>query len=428
MRITVEGQSAQRILMLSLAVGFVLATVWIVKRYFADRAGHTLTISSLQRASRLDPGNSQYRVQLGRLYQYSITDPRPKEAIQQFQTAIRDNPYDPQAWINLAATHEFQGDTSQAEKDLRHASALAPNLPVYQWTIGNYFLLHGNTEEAFRHLKVVLAGSRQYDQTVFTVAWKSSGNAGQILQELIPHDLPAEFSYLNYLIAQQRFPDAQPLWKRIAASPDKFDPHQASGYIDTLIKTGQAGPAYEAWIDLQAKGLIRTPPAGPQRNFVTNGNFEDPLLNMGFGWRIVDVPGVYAGLDTATFHSPGHSLIVQFSGKQNLNYHQIYQFVKVSPNHAYQLNAFMKTQDITSDSGPRLEVVDAYDPRALDKFTDPMTGSSGGWNPLSLNFKTGPQTQLLLVMLVRPPSKADDDTAVTGKAWLDDVQITSAAE
>ena len=428
MRITVAGRSAQTILMLSLAVGFVLSTVWITKTYFADRAGHTLTIPSLQMASRLNPANSQYHVQLGRLYQYSITNPRPKEAIQQFQSAIRSNPYDPQAWINLAAAHEFQGDTSRAEEDLRNASALAPNLPIYQWTIGNYFLLHGNTGEAFRHLKVVLAGSRQYDPTIFNIAWKSSGNAGQILQELIPHDLPAEFSYLNYLVAQQRFPDAQAVWKRIAASPGKFDPHQAADYIDSLIKTHQAGPAYEAWTDLQAKGLIRTPPGGPGRNFVTNGNFEDPLLNMGFGWRIVNVPGVYAGLDTATFHSPGHSLSIQFYGDHNMNYHQLYQFVKVSPNHAYQLNAFMKTQDITSDSGPRLEAVDAYDPRALDELTPGMTGSSGGWNPVSMAFKTGPQTQLLLVMLVRPPSKAGEDTAITGRVWLDDVHLTSAPE
>jgi Tetratricopeptide repeat len=428
MQITVEGRSAQRYLMLCLIAGFLLAAVWIAKTYFADRAGHTLAIGSLLRASRLNPGNATYHIQLGRLYQYSITNPRPQEAIQQFQDAIKDNSYDPRAWINLAAAYEFQGDTSKAEEDLRRASALAPNLPIYQWTIGNYFLLHGNTQEAFRHLKVVLAGSRDYDQTVFSVAWKASGDGSRILQELIPHDLPAEFSYLRYLVGQQRFPDAHAVWKRIVDSPDTFDPHDASDYIDALIKTRQPVPAYQAWTDVQARGLIRTSPGGPGQNLITNGNFEDPLLNMGFGWRILDVPDVYAGPDTATFHSPGHSLSVQFTGKQNLNYHQVFQFVKVSPNHEYQLNAFMKTQDITSDSGPRLEIVDAYDPRALDELTPGMTGSSGGWNPLNLDFKTGPKTQLLIVALVRLPSKASEDTEITGRVWLDDVQVTSAVE
>lgn len=428
MQIRVETQIGQRYLIIALFVVFLLSAAWIIKTYFADRAGHTLSIPSLQLASRLNPGNSTYHVQLGRLYQYSITNPRPKDAIQQFEEAVKVNPYDPQAWINLAAAHEFEGDTSKAEKDLQRASILAPNLPLYQWTIGNYYLLHGNIDEAFRHLKVVLAGSREYDRTVFNVAWKASGNAGQILHDLIPDNLPAEFSYLNYLVADQRFPEAEAVWKRIAQNPETFDPHEASGYIDTLIKTGRADAAYQAWTDLQAKGLVRTLPAGPNVNLVTNGNFEDPLINMGFGWRIQDVPGVYAGPDTATFHSPGHSLSVQFSGNQNLNYHQIFQFVKVSPNHSYELDAFMKTQDIASASGPRLEVIDAYDSRALDIFTPGMTGTSGGWNPLDLQFKTGPKTQLLLLALVRPPSKAEDDAAITGKVWLDDVQITSATD
>ncbi|MEJ2009825.1 MAG: hypothetical protein P8Z30_17000, partial [Acidobacteriota bacterium] len=278
------------------------------------------------------------------------------------------------------------------------------------------------------HLKRVLAGSREYDHTVFKVAWKASSNSSQILAELIPHDLPAEFSYLDYLVARQRFSEARPVWQRIAASSENFDPRKAAGYIDTLIRAQKAGAAYQVWTDLQAKGLVPTPPGGPNLNLVTNGNFEAPLLNMGFGWRIQDLRGVYAGMDTATFHSPGHSLSVQFSGKQNLNYHQVFQFVKVQPHHAYQLDAFMKTQDITSNSGPRLEVVDAYNPGALTLLTPDMTGTSGGWNPVVLNFKTGPKTQLLLVALVRQPSKAEDDTAITGKFWLDDVQISSTTE
>jgi len=428
MQIRLENPRSQNAIIMSLIVGFALATAWIAKSYIADKAGHTLTIPSLRLASRMDPGNSTYHVQLGRLYQYSINNPMPDKAIQQFQEAIKANPYDPQAWINLAAAYEFQGDTAKAEEYLRHASALAPNLPLYQWTIGNYFLLHENIGEAFRHLKVVLAGSRQYDSTVFNEAWKASGNGPQILKELIPNELPAEFSYMNYLTMHQGFADAEAVWQRIKASPNSFDPHEAAGYIDTLIKTGHADAAWQAWSDLQAKGLVPSPPGGVDQNLVTNGDFEDPLLNMGFGWRIQNVPGVYAGLDTATFHSPGHSLTVQFSGNQNLDYHGVFQFVKVLPNHEYQLDAFMKTQDITSDSGPRLEVTDAYDTRALDKSTPGMTGTSGGWNPLNLDFKTGPKTQIIVLMLVRHPSSAYDDTGITGTVWLDDVKITSATQ
>ncbi|MCL5006175.1 MAG: hypothetical protein M1404_06540 [Acidobacteria bacterium] len=420
---TLRSRFAQLSLIIPLMVAFLVATVWIARTYIANHLSYTITVHNLQLATELDSGNANYHIQLGRLYQYSVTNARAQQAIEQFRTAAELDPYDPQAWLNLAAALEFEGQTSRAESYLRHASALAPHLPIYQWTIGNYFLLHGNTQEAFRHLKVVLAGSRQYDQTVFNVAWKASGDASQILQELIPHNLPAEFSYLNYLASLQKFPDANAVWKRIASSPQRFDPQQAGAYIDTLLRAQHPAQAYQVWSDLEARGLIRNPANGDMPNLITNGDFEDNLLMMGFDWRIIPVEGVYAGLDTSTFHSPGHSLAVTFSGKQNLDYRQIYQFVKVSPNHAYHLQAFMKTEGITTDSGPRLEVRDAYNPAALDKFSPDMTGTSEGWNPLTLDFKTGPKTNLIIVTLARLPSEKLDNQ-VAGRVWLDDVVLT----
>ena len=420
---TLRSRFAQRSLIFFLITVFLLATAWIGKTYFANRLSHTLTIHNLRLASQYDPGNSAYHVQLGRLYQYSVTNARPKQAIEQFRHAVELDPYDPQAWLNLAAALEFEGQTSQAEEYLNHASTLAPNLPIYQWTIGNYFLLHGNTQEAFRHLKVVLAGSREYDQTVFTVAWKASGDANQILQELIPNDLAAEFSYLDYLTSLQKFPEAAAVWQRIADSPKNFDPHQTAAYIDALLRAQHPGKAYQVWSNLESRGLIRKPTNENGPDLITNGDFEDNLSQMGFGWRIIPMGGVYAGLDTSTFHSPGHSLAVQFSGKQNLDYRQIYQFVKVSPNRNYHLQAFMKTEGITTDSGPRLEVRDAYNPPALDKFSEDATGTSEGWNPVNLNFETGPKTDLIIVALARLPSKKIDNQ-IAGRVWLDDVVLT----
>lgn len=424
MQITLKSRLAQRSLIGFLIVLFLLVTVWVAKSYVAFRISHTITIHNFLRAAKLDPGDAAYHIQLGRQYQYSLTHSRPEQAVEQFRRAVELNPYNPQGWVNLAAAMEFEGKTSEAETYLNNASTLAPNLPVYQWTIGNYFLLHENTREAFRHLKVVLAGSRKYDQTVFNVAWKASGDAHQILQDLIPDEPEAEFSYLDYLASLQKFPAAAAVWQRISNQGENFKAHQAAAYMDALIRARHPAKAYQVWTDLESRGLIRKTSSGNKPNLITNGDFEDNLSQMGFGWRIIPTGGVYAGLDTSTFHSPGHSLAVQFSGKQNLNYRQIYQFVKVSPNQSYHLQAFMKAQGITTDSGPRLEVRDAYNPSALDKFSPDETGTSGGWDPLNLDFKTGPKTDLVVVALARLPSKKIDNK-IAGRIWLDDVALTS---
>jgi hypothetical protein len=85
----------------------------------------------------------------------------------------------------------------------------------------------------------------------------------------------------------------------------------------------------------------------------------------------------------------------------------------------------MKTDGITTDSGPRLEVYDAYNPAALDKFTDDLTGSTEGWTPFLLDFTAGPKTELIVMRVVRLPSKKLDNL-ISGKVWLDDVQLTPA--
>jgi hypothetical protein len=83
----------------------------------------------------------------------------------------------------------------------------------------------------------------------------------------------------------------------------------------------------------------------------------------------------------------------------------------------------MKTEGLTTDSGPRLEVVDPYDLKALDKITDDLTGTTDGWTPILLDFSTGPKTGLIVVRLLRLPSHKFDNL-IAGKVWLDDVQLT----
>jgi hypothetical protein len=308
---------------------------------------------------------------------------------------------------------------------LRRVDLLAPNLPGYQWPVANFYLLQGNTDEAFRHFRVVLAGTAQYNSNVFALAWKVTDDAGKILQELIPEQLTSEFSYLNFLISQHRLDQAQAVWKRIVAGRGEFPPDHSSPYIDSLIGARRPQEAYQVWTDLQKKGLIRYSSMPSEKNLISNGDFEDELLNFGFAWRIAPLEGVYAGLDTSTYHSPGHSFLIQFPGKQNLLYQNVYQYVRVSPGQSYRLRASMKTEGITTDSGPRLEVYDAYNAAALDKLSDDFTGSTDGWAPLLLDFAAGPRTELVVVRLTRLPSKKFDNL-ISGKVWLDDIQLTPA--
>jgi len=423
MQIAIKTKPARALLVSVEAAMLLMLIGWVGKAYLADVLASRPTVGNLERAVKLDPSDADYHMRLGGIYEYSPLDLQLEKAEDHLRRAAHLDSYDPQTWLELAAALELQGRIAEAGACLRQVDLLAPDLPAYQWPIANFYLLQGSIDEAFRHFRVVLAGTSQYDSNVFGLAWKATDDAGKILQQLIPERVTTEFSYLNFLVSGHRLNEAQAVWKRIVAGREAFFPGQSSPYIDSLVGAQRADEAYQVWTDLQKKGLIRYASSPSEKNLISNGEFEDELLNFGFAWRIVPVEGVYAGPDTSTYHSPSRALLVQFPGKQNLQYQHVYQYVKVSPGQSYRLQAFMKTEDITTDSGPRLEVYDAYNAAALNKLTDDLTGTSDGWTSLLLDFATGPKTELIVVRLVRLPSKKFDNL-ISGKVWLDDVQLT----
>jgi tetratricopeptide (TPR) repeat protein len=423
MQIILRRNLTKRALVAVEAAVFLALALRIAETFVAEVISRKTAVKNLDLAVKLDPSNSDYHLRLGRLYQYSLTDINSDLAVEHFRRATELNPFDPRPWLDLGLTLEFQGKTPEAEACLRRADFLARNIVPYQWSIGNFFLLHGNVDEAFRHFKTVLAGKSGYDYVLFTTAWKASGDAKKILEEVIPNSAPVEFDYLYFLIAQKRHPEAQSVWRRIVGRSEKFSPQRAAAYIDDLIDAHRAQEAYQIWLDLRMKGLIKATYEETHQNPLINGDFEEDLLNMGFDWRIAQVEDANVRLDQTTYHSPGHALLIQFLGKQNVDYHHVYQYVVVEPKCHYRLRGYMKSEGITTDTGPRLEVRDAYDPSALAKSSEGLTGSTTGWVPLILDFATSPKTDLIIVRIARPPSLKLDNL-IAGRVWVDDLRLS----
>lgn len=424
MELTLKSSLMRRLLALVEAVIVAALVVWISKTYFASRSGRQLNAQDLQTAARLDPGNSDYHLMMGRLAQYNVADMNPDLAMESLRRAAELNPRDPQPWLELAAAYGFQGKNGPAEACLRRADFLAPSLPSVQWVIGNFFLLRGENDEAFRHFRVVLSGSNQYNQTLFKIAWKAADDGQKILEGLIPDRVPIEIDYLYFLMAEKHYPEAMAVWKRIAASGESFAPTQVSAYIDQLIVARYPAEAHEVWDDLKSKSLVKPTYEASSQNLLVNADFEDEILNLGFDWRIRPVEGVYVGLDGSNYHSPGHALLIRFTGKTNLGYRLAYQFVPVEPGQSYRLRGFLKGEGITTDSGPRLSVHDAYDIGALQKLSEMVTGSTVGWTQIILDFTTGPKTELIMVSVARLPSSKIDNQ-IDGKVWVDDLSLVA---
>lgn len=408
-------------------MAFLALSAWIAMHYQAASLVKQPTQQNFARAVRLASADPEYHLMLGRLYQYDVSNIDREKALHHLQRAAQLDPDNARPWLELGAAFEIEGDTVQAEACLRQADRLAPNIPLIQWAIGNSYLLHGSVDDAFRHFRGVLAGTRAYDQVLFSTAWKASGDPTKILEELVPHRLETEMSYLTFLVANQRLDEARPVWQRVVAAPEGLRIQHSSQYIGALIKANRPREAYAVWQDLARKGLIRGGYEPASGNLVFNGDFEDEVVGAGFDWRVFSPDGATAGIDEMTYRSPRRAAVVHFAGTHNVNFRHVLQFVKVQPRTSYRLQAFMRTENITTDSGPRLEVYDFYDPASLLQQTENMLGSTSGWEPFVMDFTTGPKTELIVVALRRLRSQKFDNQ-IAGKVWLDDVRLTSLSD
>jgi hypothetical protein len=154
---------------------------------------------------------------------------------------------------------------------------------------------------------------------------------------------------------------------------------------------------------------------------VQNGGFEHEILDGGLDWRVVPVEGAEVSVDSAGAFEGVRALRIEFVGKANLDYGHVFQYVPVQANTRYRFSGALRVNGITTDSGLRFQVFDAFDMGKLLLSTQDTVGTSN-WSLQQLEFKTSPSTCLLVVRVVRIPSQKLDNQ-IRGTAWIDQVRL-----
>jgi len=120
-----------------------------------------------------------------------------------------------------------------------------------------------------------------------------------------------------------------------------------------------------------------------------------------------------------------HCFRLAFTLKQNEDYESVIEFVPVLPGQSYAVTAYVRSRDITSDSGPRLRVLDPVRPSELDTSTDGTIGTTP-WHQLKVTFTTGAETHAVRLSIFRPRSRAFP-FEISGDFWLDEVRLEALA-
>jgi hypothetical protein len=375
---------------------------------------------AIQTAMKWDPANPEYYDALGTLMHLYADRANPDEIVQLYQRAVRLSSHDAQFWADLGAGYDWAGRSNDALDAFQRARNLFPNSPDINWRLANFYVRAGRIPEALRTLRMVLQEDGAAGAKVFSLATSATRDRKALL-EMLPPRPHIFFDYLNFLIKSGDIVGAQEVWARVFQLDLPFDLRQAFPYLDALIQHFELGQLSEAWSALAQRFPAQIQRLVPSSNLVTNGSFEFDILDGGFDWRVVPTEGVVVSQDSTGAFDGARALRIAFDGSHNVDYGHVFQYVLVQPKTRYQFSGRMRAQEITTDSGPRFQVCDAYNMGNVFVSTQNLVGTSG-WLQQHAEFTSLSDTHLLLVRVVRPVSNKLDNQ-IAGTVWIDDVRL-----
>jgi hypothetical protein len=407
---------------MAITVPAMLLAMEAARMGMAASEGKSFQTARLREAISMDPANPAFDERLGLVESYSFNGGSGRRGLVELRRAVALSPDNTPYWANLASACEALGELGCSNQGVGRTLALSPMTPRYRWMAANYYLRQNRLDASFRQFRRLLELDSSYASPVFRLCLKATGEPEQIEDKVVPAGHPGvEFAYVNFLIAKGNEDFAGQVWNKIAASRASFPFSLAEPYLDHLIAAGREPQAVSMWSDLERLGVVGDPAPREPGNLVFNGGFEQTPLNAGFDWRYQEEPYVRVSFRDPGAYQGARCLRVDFTFPKNRGSEPVYQVIPVEPNQAYRLTAAIRSLEVTSDSGPRLRVMDPDCSTCLNAETASTVGTTP-WHKLTLNFATGPNTHLIRLSVWRRRSYTFPPQ-ITGSFWLDDVSV-----
>jgi O-antigen ligase len=329
--------------------------------------------------------------------------------------ALRRDPNAPSRWCNTGEAMLLAGRGADAEYCFAQALVLGPHIPPILMQAADFYYGTHQTGRAVQQMSRVLADTDTYDELIFGWYKEKKLPVSEVLADGLPPGPRAPRAYLRDLMASG-WPGTQEVWLRITAR-GFGDARLAREYVGYLFGKRDYEGAARAWAQY----------LGPRRNgylesnWIFNGDFESELSDSAFDWRIDTRDGVEAAVDPQVAHTGSHSLRIHFAGRENLDYNGVGQTAFVKPGR-YRFEAYVRTQEITTDKGVGFHIYDRETSARLDVRTEELTGTHD-WTKVELAFAVPRETRLLEIEVSRPRSMKFDNQ-IGGTVWIDSVKLS----
>lgn len=425
MRMDLGGRRS-RILFFALVVslaalpGFLAARAWL-----AEHWNGSAEPALWRKAAELEPDDASYWAHIGVYDQRELRSGGARRAAGDLERATAIDSRSDEFWLELASAYEAAGDQRGALRAYRRAQADAPISSDVAWRYGSFLLRRGDRAAGFAEIRRALAAKPSLAAAAVSECWQADPEIGAILDEALPARPRFYFVAIDFFLVQRRWGAALAVWNRLLTLGAPIRMAQALPLVDALIEQDQIAAAEGAWRKaLGATGEL----VGEKRSLslVYDGGFERQPVGGGFGWREGKVAGVAYALDGDVFRSGSRSMRVTFDGTENLDFANLVEYVPVQPGRRYRFSAYLRTKDITTDSGLRFWIHAPRHPGGAQVLTPSLVGTNE-WTRASAEITAGKDTDVLAIALRRIPSEKFDNK-LAGTAWIDDVSLVPAGQ
>lgn len=379
----------------------------------------------IARGVALEPGNGDAWDRLGRFHQWDFTDPNPSLAASEYLSAIRDDPRSAHFLMDLASAYEAEGDMGHAKAAWERARAVYPASAEVEWNYGNFLL----RQQDYTNGYILIHHAVQTDPSLLPLAisrtWRSSRDINALLDQALPATPDAFLQALDFFSSIHNTDAALVVWRRIVDMKRPIPIAKTFPFFQELIDQDRSEDAQEAWEQaVAAAGLPVQNRA--DHSLIWNGDFSLEFQNGGLGWRWSNPIGAAIDFDVVPTGHPGRAIRIAFEGGTNMDLAEPLEYVPVEPGKPYRFRAWIRTQDITTESGMRFDIWDPNHANALNVMTDNLTASIP-WTQAQADFATGPATHFVLLCLRRAPSRLFENR-LAGTVWIADMSLGENSE
>src|ERR1700730_6366223 len=151
LRISKSGQRGTLVLV-ALFVTLFLA-YFSIRNARAEHFANLETLTGLERATQLEPGDVRNWYLLGRYWQFNLENSDAHQAIRAYKIALSLDPRSADTWLGLGSAYESVGDFAAARDAFLQARKSYPLSAEVSWQYGNFLLRQGEWQSAFTEMR-----------------------------------------------------------------------------------------------------------------------------------------------------------------------------------------------------------------------------------------------------------------------------------